>query len=146
MNNNNNSNYENQKALARGCTNHFINILADHGNCSVRKFPFHGRPLPQLLSSFSSCDLELCPVDFVLDNYHAISLITRKPPLEVAPTTLATLLPGCCYLFTASSPRLLFGHSRPSQQLTCSRNPAVTFNLDLYDPEFLTRTGRVHAR
>ena len=44
-----------------------------------------------------------------------VSVLTRTPPLEVAPTTLATFLAdrefsaGGCYLFTVSSSVLLFG-------------------------------------
>jgi len=44
---------------------------------------------------------------------------TRKPPLEVAPTTSATFsrpwLLGFCYLLMVSKSGLLFSHGRPSQ-------------------------------
>ena len=59
---------------------------------------------------------------------HILGLIhiqTRKPPLEVAPTSLAIFLADCefsagCYLFTVSNSGLHFSHSPPSQQLPSS--------------------------
>jgi len=61
-------------------------------------------------------------------------LKSRKPSLEVAPTTLATQIWHECYWFTplVSNSGLVFSHGQLSQQSLSSCFPRVTLNFYLW--------------